>query len=92
MSDGWHKGDVWEPLLNVTDPETGEPLDAPSIGVRIRRPDDSTYTTGATKVDIGVFRPSIELTQVGNWIAVAETPGPYKGVGEEAIYAQPTGA
>jgi hypothetical protein len=91
MSDkGWRVGEVWEPELHVVSDKTGEPLNAPSIAVIVTAPDRSEAVVTAPKAGIGIFVPSIELTSVGEWKAVAKTPGPYQGVGVETVYAEPT--
>jgi hypothetical protein len=92
-SDAWIVGDVPRPLIEVLDPVTKQrlPLANPPE-VTIIAPDGTV--TGPTEAEhaaevVGAFEAPFELTQVGPYLGIAESPAPYKDVTTFTLYANP---
>lgn len=88
----WHVFDVWEPKATITNPQATEP-DTPV------EPGSVTFTflsykgvetiVAATKVSVGVWKSSIELTEAGEWAVSVETTAPYQASQPASIPVKP---
>jgi hypothetical protein len=90
MTRSWYVGDVWRPRIDVLDPESGEPIDleGQEPTARVIAPSGLEDTPTFEEED-GALRVSIELTDVGPWRLIVETPAPHKDVEVASVYANP---
>lgn len=93
MSDkGWTVGDVPRPLIEVLDPETRAILALANFPELTVIAPDGTVSAPAVGHDSDVangFDAPFELTQVGEWIGIVESPAPFKDVTTFSLYANP---
>jgi hypothetical protein len=93
MSDkGWTVGDVPRPLIEVLDPATGERLALANMPELTLIDPDGNVSTPTVVHDadvINAFDAPFELTQVGEWVGIVESPAPRKDVQSFTLYANP---
>jgi hypothetical protein len=84
-------GDVWQPILEVRDPATGN-LTSATVTVLITAPDGTTSSPAATESPTGTYTATVPLTQVGKWTATWTVSGAVTGVETQAAYVRRLGS
>jgi hypothetical protein len=93
-SDAWIVGDVPRPEINVLHPTTrarlvlGSPPDVTIIDPDGER---STVIADPDSETNGAYEVKFELTKVGEYVGIVESPAPYKDVQSFTLYANPPG-
>jgi hypothetical protein len=93
-SDAWIVGDFCRPLIEVVHPVTRERLPISAFPqVTLIDPDGDTTPLAVTHDSevIGGYEAPFELTKVGQYLGVVESPAPYKDVASFTLYANPPG-
>jgi hypothetical protein len=74
----WSVGDLWPPTAQVDDPATGTLVDPGAIVFTITKPDKSTSTPTPERLEAGVYRVKVSLTESGEWLCKVKTTGAYQ--------------
>jgi hypothetical protein len=88
----WHVGDVWEPVVTITNPQSetpSEPVEPGSVVFTFLSYKGVETVGTATKVATGIWKSSIELTERGVWKVSVETTSPYKASQPAEIPVKP---
>jgi hypothetical protein len=88
----WHEGDIWEPVATITNPQAenpDEPVEPGSVTFTFRSYKGVETAGTATKVTVGVWKSSIELTEAGEWSVSVQTTAPYKASQPATIPVKP---
>lgn len=74
----WYVGDLWKIVATITDPATETPVDPLTTAVTITTPKGDVSSVTPGKVETGVYRTAVDLTEAGGWHAVISTTGAYQ--------------
>lgn len=88
----FHVGDVWEPQATITNPQSetpDTPVEPGSVTFTFLSPEGVETKGTATKVSVGVWKSSIELTEAGIWKVSVESTAPYKASQPAQIPVKP---
>lgn len=81
----WHTGDIWKPRATVINPETETVGEPGAISFSFLSPRGKRIAGSPTKISLGVYTASIELTEPGPWSVSVVTTPPFQGSQPEAI-------
>jgi hypothetical protein len=86
----FYVGDVWKPKVTWRDPETKAIVEPTTTTAKVTAPDLTVTGPTPSKVETGIWRASVKLTEAGKWHIVFNATGAYEGAKPETITVLPT--